>query len=83
MEVLLFDKAKHRTLGQLVERALTDQSLPAMIDTKEEIEDDAYDGYEEYHQRPCHRLGWLPVVHDDVDNGRSDNNPRQCDTYYI
>ena len=67
-KVLLFDKAQHGTLGQLVEGALTDQPFTTVIHAEEEIEHDTYQRQEKDNQHPSHRLGRLPVVHDDVDD---------------
>ena len=82
-QVLLFHEVEHGALGQLVKRALADQSLPAVVDPEEEIEDDADNRYEKDDQRPCHRLGGLPIVHDDVDNGEGNDDPREDDTCYV
>ena len=83
LQVLLFYEGQHGALGQLVQRPLTNQSLPAMVHSEEEIEDDADNRYEEDNQRPCHRLGGLPIVQNDVDKSQCNDDPRQDDTYYI
>ena len=82
-EVLLFCKAQHRPLGQLVHRALADHALPAVVNAKEEVEDNADNRHEEDDQCPRHRLGRLPVVHDDMDDGCCYQHPCQRYTYYI
>ena len=82
-EVFLFNKTQHGALSELIERALTDQTLSAMIDAKKEVKDDADKRDKEYHQRPRHRLSGLPVVHNDMDNGGCYQYPCKGDTYYI
>ena len=82
-EVVLFDKAEHGALGQLVERALADESLAPVVDAEEEVEDDADDGNEEDDQRPRHRLRRLAVVHDDVDNRQGNEYPREGGAYDV
>ena len=75
-EVFLLHKVQHGALGELVQRALADQSLPAVVDAEEEIENDADNRYEEDDQRPRHRLGGLPVVHDDMNDSYCYHYPR-------
>ena len=82
-EVFLLNKAQHRALGQLVHGALTHHTLPTVVNAKEEVEDNADNGHEEDNQRPRHRLGRLPVVHNDMDDGHRNQYPCQRDTYYI
>ena len=83
LEVVLFHETEHRTFRQLVERTLADQLLLSVVETEEEVEDDAHDRYEEDDQRPGHGLGGLLVVHHHVDNGYGDGYPRENDTYDI
>ena len=82
-EVLLLYEVQHRALCQLVHGALANHAFPTVVNAKEEVEDDAHNGYEEDDQRPRHRLSGLPVVHDDMDDGCCYQNPCQRDTYYI
>jgi hypothetical protein len=46
-----------------------------MVDTEKKIEYQSYYGYEDNHQRPCHCLGWLAIVHHHMDYRKSDDNP--------
>ena len=82
-QVMLLNKIEHGTLGQLVEGTLADESLTALVDAKEEIEEDADNWYKEDNQCPCHGLGRLPILQNDVDEYEGDDNPRQDDTYNI
>ena len=82
-EVFLFHKIQHRTLRQLIHRTLADHTFPTMIDAKEKIEDDTDNRHKEDNQCPCHRLGRLPVVHDDMNDSCCYQNPCQRYTYYI
>ena len=82
-EVLLLYEVQHGALGELVHGALADHALPSVVDAEEEVEDDADNGYEEDDQCPGHGLGRLAVVHDDMDDGGSDEYPCQRNTYYI
>ena len=78
MQILLLGKLQHRTLGQLVHGALTDQAFLARIDTKEEIKHEAHHRHKPYHHRPCHRLGRLTVVHNHMDHrNNGDDLPDQ------
>ena len=67
-EILLLSKLQHRAFGKQVHTALTYIALLAGIDAEEEVEHDAHNGNEPYHQCPSHRLGWLTVVEYHVDD---------------
>ena len=66
-QVLLFHEAQHGALGQLVHLPLVYQPLAAVVDAKEQVEHDAHDGCEDYHQHPGHRLGRLSIVYQHMD----------------
>ena len=83
MQVVLFHEAQHGTLGDLVDRALANESLLAVVDAKEEIEHHAYHRNEEDNQRPCHRLCGLLVVEHHMNDGNCYQYPQQRHTYYI
>ena len=68
-KVLLLGKLQHRTLGELIHRTLTNITLSAMIDAKEQIEHYTNHRHEVYHQRPCHSLSGLAVVHHHMNYG--------------
>ena len=53
---------------------MANHPLLAGVDAEEQIEDNADNGYEPYHQRPRHCLGGLPVIHYNVDNSQYDND---------
>ena len=82
-QVLLFHKAQHGTFCQLVEFALVDQSLTSVVDAEEQIEHDAYQGQEHDDECPCHRLGWLAVVHDHMNHGHCHQCPKQRHAYHV
>ena len=67
----------------LVEGPLANQPLTTMVDAKEQVEHDSYQWQKDDHQHPCHRLGWLPIVHNDVDDSNGYHYPHQNTTYDI
>ena len=73
-QVVLLDEAKHGAFGQLVHGTAADEALLARVDTEEQIEHDARNGYEIDDQRPSHGLHRLAIVHDHVDDGQHDNH---------
>jgi len=72
-QLLLLEKLGHRSLGQLVKRALTDQFLPAGILSEEDIEDESDDRQKPKHENPSRGLGRLPIVHQHPDHHRDDH----------
>ena len=80
-EIMLAYKTQHRALGQLVHLSLANNAFLTMIDAKKQIEHHAHNRYETDDQHPCHRLGWLTVVHQYMDNGYCSSNHYQCITY--
>ena len=83
MQVVLLHETEHGALGQLVNGALADEFLLAVIHSEEEVEDDANHRHEEYHHRPSHRLGRLTVVKYDMDDSDGYQYPHQRHQYHI
>ena len=73
-EVLLFCELQHRTFRQHVHRPVAHVALLTGVDAKEEIEHDAHERNEPYHQRPGHRLGGLTIVQNHMDDGQNDDH---------
>ena len=63
LHVVLIHKAEHRAAGELVETTLTDQFVPARVDTEEQVEHQSHHGHEIYDHGPCHRLHRLAIVY--------------------
>ncbi len=83
-QVVLLGKAHNRPFGELVETLLCDIFLLSRILPEEDEEHNACHRQEEEHQKPCHRLHRLPVLHHH-DNGGDDNGqdikPEDQDDY--
>ena len=69
MKVLLHHKFKHGALGELVKATLAHQLFAAGVTTEKEIKQQTNNWHKINHQHPCHCLGGLSVVHQDMDNG--------------
>ena len=83
LQVLLFHELQHRTFGELVQTALTDESLLAGVQSEEEVEHQSHYRHEPYHQRPGHGLGRLTVVHHHVDDSQDDNHLIDTEQYDV
>ena len=75
VEVGLTHKPQHGAFRQLVERALTDQSLTAVVDAHKEVENQSCYRNEEEHHCPRHGLSGLAIVHDDMDDSHCYDDP--------
>ena len=80
IQVALFREFKHTSLRQFVQTVLTDEVLPAVILSKEDINDDAYYRYERKHHEPSYSLCRLPIVHQNGYHGQYDTD--SVDAYY-
>ncbi len=67
-QVTLLNIFEHRPFRQLTQGALGDEALFACVLTEEDIKEDTYYWQGPEHKDPCHGLGGLPVVHDDLDH---------------
>ena len=63
VQIALFGKFKHASLGQFVQTTLTDEAFLAEILPEEEVDDDANDRNEAQYHNPSNRLCRLPIVH--------------------
>ena len=81
VEVVLLDEVQHRSLGEFIHLTLTDDTFLAVVYAEEQIKHHADNRNEANDQYPRHRLGWLTVVHQHMNNGNGCRYYHQCISY--